>query len=783
VSKPEHTRKSPAVKTGPFATLCALFRGQGSGAPSYIRLRLALAPLAAFSATAGFGLGGLALTAAPATAAEPCPNEAIRAQQPYASALPDCRAYEQVSPVNKDGAEPSGDPSLVQASPAGDRLTFLVNSGYPNNQGVDDFALQLSARSASGWSTQGLLAPTPPGASSSDVRGWSADLTKVIDTAGAPADDSNLGLTELDSATGVFTPMLTGTGDFADTYAFDGASADGSRVVFEDLGGLLTPDASAGNDNVYEWRASSGVQLIGRVPASGTSCNDASGPACVTPSGGSMAGPYGWMSDHLTYGGGVAGYYTQSAVSSDGSRVFFTAGGTGQLYVRENGTSTVQVSASQGTTPDPNGTEPATFMAATPDGSHVFFLSCEKLTDDSTAVSTGSNNCREGFATPSQGQDLYDYDVGTGTLSDLTVDTNASDTLGAGVQGVLGESDDGSYVYFLANGVLAPGASPGSCNGVERSGVCNLYVSHNGTVTFIAQLAPGRHIDTWDFVGALCCGGKLRERTARVSADGSVLLFASARKLTAYDNAGLAEFYRYDATDGHLNCVSCDPAGAPPTAAATLQSIETSATPPFPAAVLTHSLSADGSRVFFESSDALLPAAANGLQNVYEWEADGAGGCQSSADNGGCLYLISTGQSRDPSYFADASASGGDVFFFTSQQLVGEDQDHIVDIYDARVGGGFPAPPALRPVCEGEVCRGAPAAPPVFGAPASATFSGAGNFPPVPVATPRPLTGAQKLAKALKACRKDKKHSKRRACERSARKKYSFRASKSSGIR
>jgi hypothetical protein len=131
----------------------------------------------------------------------------------------------------------------------------------------------------------------------------------------------------------------------------------------------------------------------------------------------------------------------------------------------------------------------------------------------------------------------------------------------------------------------------------------------------------------------------------------------------------------------------------------------------------------------------------------------------------------------------DASATGGDVFFLTCAQLSPLDRDEAFDVYDARVDGGFPALPALAPVCEGEACQGAPVPQPVFGAPASATFSGVGNFPPVPVVTPKPLTSAQKLAKALKACKKYKKHSKRRACERSARKKYSFRASKSSGIR
>ena len=60
--------------------------------------------------------------------------------------------------------------------------------------------------------------------------------------------------------------------------------------------------------------------------------------------------------------------------------------------MREGGRTT-WISASQRTTPDPNGEKPAELAAITPDGSKVFFLSCEKLTDDSTAVSTGENTC------------------------------------------------------------------------------------------------------------------------------------------------------------------------------------------------------------------------------------------------------------------------------------------------------------------------------------------------------------------------------------------------------
>jgi hypothetical protein len=48
------------------------------------------------------------------------------------------------------------------------------------------------------------------------------------------------------------------------------------------------------------------------------------------------------------------------------------------------------------------------------------------------------------------------------------------------------------------------------------------------------------------------------------------------------------------------------------------------------------------------------------------------------------------------------------VFFTTRERLVGIDTDNLVDIYDARVGGGIPAQnPAPASSCQGEDCQGA----------------------------------------------------------------------------
>ena len=55
----------------------------------------------------------------------------------------------------------------------------------------------------------------------------------------------------------------------------------------------------------------------------------------------------------------------------------------------------------------------------------------------------------------------------------------------------LGESEDGSYVYFAANGVLAPGAQHGDCEPGHAEADCNLYVWHDGSTKLVAVVDDG----------------------------------------------------------------------------------------------------------------------------------------------------------------------------------------------------------------------------------------------------------------------------------------------------
>jgi hypothetical protein len=354
-------------------------------------------------------------------------------------------------------------------------------------------------------------------------------------------------------------------------------------------------------------------------------------------------------------------------------------------------------------------------------------------------------------AEPNPGNDLYRYEAATGTLTDLSAD--ATKTNGAEVQGVLGVSDDGSYLYFVANGDFdgAGPASAGDCQGSlgSASGSCSLYLRHGGTTSFIARLSVngnGSLTDAanWAETPTGPIKGSSFRKTATVAADGLTLLFRSQRKLTAYDNAGTSQLYRYRVGDPGPTCVSCNPTAPASTAAPSLGTINTSAyIPATPASVASRNLAANGDRVFFETTEAPVLGDTNGedgcpmvgtpqqgfpsCQDVYMWEAEGTGSCvESGAESGGCLYLLSTGKDSYPSFFADASASGDDAFIFTRSRLVGQDQDELLDVYDARVGGGLASQnQPVPPHCLGlEACHGPPPAPLIPESAGSATFTG-----------------------------------------------------------
>ena len=397
----------------------------------------------------------------------------------------------------------------------------------------------------------------------------------------------------------------------------------------------------------------------------------------------------------------------------------------------------------------------AVFQLASADGSRVFFTDLNRLTADSGAESPGKADLYECAVVESEAGGLECR------LTDLTPEAGGE---AAEVQGaVLGASEDGSYLYFVADGALT-GPEQNAEHEAARPGRPNLYLRHEGRTTFIAGLS-GADSPDWSSKASATL-------TARVSPDGRWLAFMSERPLTGYDNRDAQsgrpdqEVFLYHAAagaggEGDLLCASCNPTGARPhglefeqisSSSSGLAALSSTFPPTAWIAANLPAWSAysgengvlyqsrylsDSGRLFFNSSDALVPQDSNGTEDVYQYEPP-AGGEEAppgdtcalssptySPASQGCVSLISSGASAEQSAFLDASESGDDVFFLTAAQLSRRDTDTALDVYDARVGGGEPQP--ARPVeCEGDGCQ-LPAVPPADPTPGSLTFHGAGN--------------------------------------------------------
>jgi hypothetical protein len=455
------------------------------------------------------------------------------------------------------------------------------------------------------------------------------------------------------------------------------------------------------------------------------------------------------------------------------------------------------------------------FQVGSADGSRVLFTDTRPLTDDS-----GSSN---------EKPDLYECKIvivggSLGCeLSDLTPKRGeeAADVQGIGSKGnlgaILGASTDASTVYFVANGIQSD--APNSRGQSPVAGQPNLYVHREGGTEFIATLS-GEDVHDWF--------EELRDQPTRVSPNGNFLELMSQASLTGYDNRDratgkpTAEVYLYDAETGRLSCASCEPSGARPVGveyhklepgsgglvgggrgtwidtglvAANVPGWTANASAPLESRYQPRYLTDQG-RLFFNTADALVPQDSNATQDVYEYEPPGVGDCSEasptySARSGGCVSLISSGSSAQESAFMDASQSGDDVFFLTSARLSPIDVDASRDIYDAHVCEA--SSPCISyassevPPCSTEAsCKASPTPQPqIFGAPASATFQGPPNPPPPAPPKAKVKSAAQiraeRLAKALKACRAKHNKHKRKACERQARKKYGATKHKAKG--
>ncbi len=622
---------------------------------------------------------------------------------PPVSAQVPSRGYELVSPQDKNGGDLNRD-TLVQdwatsaAAEGGGAVAYSGSSQFADIASGAPYAQYVSTRTSTGWLTHGInprfeaetlepgvLDVTRVPLLSTDLRRALA-ITNVRLTEDAAALSGSWGLYSWDASAPdwrlVSKPWTTLPPDDGNgvrvRFEVAGASDDMSTVVFTSQGRQLTedgppPGGTGSASAVYKW-SNGNLEFVSELP---------NGEPAAKGFGGARAVSLGSFhpGDHL--------------VSNDGHRVFFSdefANST--LYVREDGT-TIPVSVSERAGANPLEARPAVFWAAEAEsGTRALFSSGEQLTEDS-AVQPGAEDVYLWDRTAPEGQ----------RITDLTTGAPG----GGGVAPYLGlaaASDDLEHVYFVASGALT---------GEARAGEPNLYEwTEAGGVHYIATL-NGLDFPVWSFIRASPV--YMRYRDARTTADGSQLAFVSAAQLTNYDNAGTRQVYLYDAVSQELSCVSCDQSKPASTSDAVFFPAKPGlASFPSNPPRLPRNLSADGRSVIFETDQALVERDANGKSDVYEWRQ-------------GELSLISSGQGARGSQFVDASADGRDVFFITRERLVKADQDDQADMYDARVGGGFPdsEPPLL---CEGDACQGPGPIPPAFAGPATSTFLGGGNTTP-----------------------------------------------------
>ena len=321
-------------------------------------------------------------------------------------------------------------------------------------------------------------------------------------------------------------------------------------------------------------------------------------------------------------------------------------------------------------------------------------------------------------------------------LVDLTDD--AAD--GGGLVAAVGSSEDASRVYFVASGVLATGGIDGQPNlylwqqgqGIRLVATLDSLIDLSVSSRMVDEGVWARDPSAGDPAGNHRFGGGVR-----TSRDGRYVVFRSKARLTGYDTAGRYQLYRYDAFTDSLVCVSCNPRISTSSADAFLKRERGALGRPVLSPVVrppwvSRNLLADGS-VVFETTEALVPGDVNGRIDVYEWDD-------------GQIGLISSGVDSSDSSFLDASESGEDVFFVTRAKLVESDTDNLVDLYDARIGGGLPDPPA-KPECQEDACQGVMPVPPVLDRPVTGSAGSGGNAKSGKKATARKVKCKKGFAK------------------------------------
>jgi hypothetical protein len=670
-------------------------------------------------------------------------DQAFRTFPAEAPGLPDNRAWELVSPTQKYGGEvfplepdtgssprcglslggckpgTAGKHFPKQSSSDGEAVAY-EGFAFSATEGAAKLNEYVSRRTSTGWQTT-ILAPARLSDSEGSYDGFDKELTQSVLFQGgppsltpdAPSEYKNLyaqptaspsalgplvGLEPPDRSPAAFLPDYAGASDDFSHLFFAANDALTGETVFapEAVDGGAEINTQA---NLYE-SVGGQLRLVNVLPGN-----------AETEPGAHFGSGFGSDLPHAT--------------SADGSRVYWSDK-AGQLYVRVNGETTVEI-------PDLG-----KYLTASEDGSRLLL------------------------------NDGHIYDLRTEETTDLTQGQG-------GFEGIAGQSEDLSHIYFADSAVLT-GEEENDRGAKAQANQDNLYAWHEGEVAFVATLVNSKH--DWD--------SSPRERSAQASPSGRWLAFASTAPLTGYDNVGPTcgfdstfhyfatscnEAFLYDSETGTLHCASCNPSGVRPLGRTTLPLQSGGSEEYLPQ---TRFLT-DSGRLYFDSQDSLSPFDTNrgveapgsdgkpsgsgklSAEDVYQYEPEGIGSCKRA---GGCINLISGGHEAADSNFLATDETGKNVFFTTRDQLTLKDGDDLIDLYDAREGGGLAAETeATNPACQGEACQPA-IVPPDDPTPATSSRHGAGNVQDEsPRACPKGKT--RKHGRCVKKPPQSKKHHKR----------------------
>lgn len=772
---PPEARTGGAIWSSPPASAPSLLLG-GTVNPGHARTTYRFEYVRQATYQADLAAGGEGFehaTAVPVPAAEAGQGaEAVPVHESVAGLDPgESYAYRLVA-TNQVGTD-QGDVRSVAPPGASDRFYELVSAGSSGgsgiSRGVEDIAANgnratfsaqifgnpaslpgptnkfLASRGANGW-VVGFMGPEATSAKESGVGGTGpkiagdlgAELWPESTFSGLERGEVRFGLVRADgSRSTAFGPLapLSHTGKFGE-YVIDSATPDLTDFVFRanyqagGSGAYLPGEPQVSSSNLYQ------VAGAGTGPATLRIVNRGAVPTASNPLG--VIG--GRCGAGLGGSVGSAAGASKNAISSDGSSIYFSARpeepqegscastAPRRIFKRVDGGATVEVSASR-CTPVPacsgSPTGDDTFQGASTDGQVAFFTTSRRLVNSDTDSTS----------------DLYIYDAGLPAGQEL-VQASAGETVGshvagsgAKVLGVLDTAADGSRVYFVAEGVLS---GENAEHNAPVSGRKNLYVysQPSGQVAFLGELdgtvrKDSNSNDISDsLMWALTGSNSSKEAYAlpvEESGDGRFLVFTSFARLTAEDTDEAKDVYRYDDLSETMLCLSC--AGNGPFDAVIsprpVNSRPDQARFALPA-------SADVSTVVFATAEALLPEDANvGVNHDCTVNANDIRGCDVYAWQQGGLSLISGGTEGfgvDRSIrMGGISADGRNIFFTTQAQLVADDTNNATDLYDARIGGGFPASGASVPCAGNEECQGPTQAGPLASQPGSATFAGPGN--------------------------------------------------------